>query len=73
MRRRSVMRSDEALGAMLGWRGMARRPSPNVSLLLTNGPVGLARGAHLAAEPRVGQSPSGSSMDADHEVNPIEK
>jgi hypothetical protein len=34
---------------------------------------GLARGAHLTAEPRVGQSPSGSSMDADHEVNPIEK
>jgi hypothetical protein len=53
-----LVRAHETMRAVLGWRVKVLRPSPNVSLLLTNGPTDLARGAHLAAEAGVERWPS---------------
>ena len=59
MGRRWAMRSDELLRAMLGCRGRAWRPSPNESVLQTTGPVGLPRGARLAADASVRHTTGG--------------
>jgi len=48
-----VLRSGEALGALLGRRARAQRPSPNESVLRTTGTACLPRGARLAADASV--------------------
>lgn len=68
MGRRWAMRSDELLRAMLGCRGRAWRPSPNESVLQTTGPVGLPRGARLAADASVRCAPRGQLVDSPAEL-----